>query len=39
MQMVGEYLRQLSGPTFRSLVARFTASAWAGGTLGLLLGC
>ena len=38
MQMVGEYLRQLSGPTFRSLVARFTASAWAGGILGLLFG-
>jgi phosphate:Na+ symporter len=38
MQMVGEHLHQLSGPTFRSLVARFTASAWTGGAVGLLFG-
>ncbi len=38
MQMVGEQLRQLSGPAFRSLVARFTASAWAGAGLGVLAG-
>ncbi len=38
MQMVGEYLRQLSGPSFRSLVTRFTSSAWAGAGLGLAAG-
>ena len=38
MQMVGEHLRQLSGPSFRALVARFTASGWAGAALGLAAG-
>jgi phosphate:Na+ symporter len=38
MQMVGEYLRQLSGPSFRSLVTRFTATPWAGAALGLAAG-
>ncbi|HVU86251.1 MAG TPA: Na/Pi symporter [Pirellulales bacterium] len=38
MQMVGEHLRQLSGPSFRALVARSTSSPWSGVGLGLVAG-
>ncbi len=38
MQMVGEHLRQLSGPSFRALVARSTSSRWSGVGLGLVAG-
>jgi len=38
MQMVGEHMRQLGGPAFRSLIARFTASPGAGAALGLAAG-
>jgi phosphate:Na+ symporter len=38
MQMVGEHLRQLSGPSFRALVARSTSSLGSGVGLGLVAG-
>lgn len=38
MQLVAEHLRQLSGPSFRALVSRFTSSPWAGSALGLTAG-
>ncbi len=38
MQLVAEHLRQLSGPSFRALVTRFTSSPWAGSVLGLAMG-
>ncbi|HEY4311470.1 MAG TPA: Na/Pi symporter [Pirellulales bacterium] len=38
LQMVGEHLRQLSGPGFRTLIARFTAARGASAALGLAAG-
>jgi phosphate:Na+ symporter len=38
MQLVGENLRRLSGPTFRKLMARSTGSGWEAGIAGVVFG-
>lgn len=38
MQLVGENLRRLSGPSFRKLMARSTGSAWEAGIAGVVFG-